>query len=106
MDRAYLPIIVIPTHAARHALGSDLRRVALLAVRAILRNRKGIEIAHQQIRFRKHDLAFSSRIGSLGDLILEVDLGDPRLSHRLVLEADLRRASQPPDWRSPIRRRR
>ena len=97
MERASLPILVIPTHPVRRVLGSDLGKVAVLAVKAILQNRKGIEVAHQQIRYRKHDLAFSSRIGSRGDIILELDLGDPRLSHRLILEEDLRRASRKPE---------
>jgi hypothetical protein len=97
MERVSLPILVIPTHPVRHALGADLGKVAVLAVKAILRNRKGIEVAHQQIRYRRHDLAFSSRIGSHGDIILELDLGDPRLSHRLILEEDLRRASRKRD---------
>jgi hypothetical protein len=94
MDRAFLPILLIPSHAARNALGSDLGKVALLAVKAIFQNRRGIEVAHQQIRYRKCDFAFSSRIGSRGDLILELDLGDPRLGHRIILEEDLQRASR------------
>ena len=92
MDKAFLPILVIATHAARRALGSDVRKVAVLAAKAIIRNRKGLEIAHQQMRFGEHDLAFSSRVGKLGDLILELDIGDPRLSGRLVLEEELKRA--------------
>ena len=92
MDRAFLPILVIPSHAARDALGSDLRKVAVLVVKAILRNLKGIQIAHLPVRYRKCHLALSSRIGAHGDLILELDLGDPRLRHRVILEEDLRRA--------------
>ena len=72
MDRAFLPILVIPTHAARRALGSDVRKVAVLAAKAIIRGRRGLEVAHQQIRFGDHDLAFCSRIGAQGDLILEL----------------------------------
>ena len=106
MDRAFLPILVIPSHAARHVLGPDLGKVAVLAVKAIFQNRKGIEVAHQQVRYRKHDLAFSSRIGSQGDLILDLDLGDPRLSHRIVLEENLRRASRKPEHASGKRWRR
>ena len=98
MDRAYLPILVIATHSARRALGSDVRRAALLAARAILKSRRSLEVAHQQIRFGQHDLAFCSRIGTLGDLILEIDIGDPRLSHRVVLEEDLRRAGESLKW--------
>jgi hypothetical protein len=94
MHRANLPLLIVPSHAARSALGRDLKKVALLVVKAILQNCEAVEVAHQQVRYRKHDLAFSSRIGSQGDLILELDLGDPRLSHRIVLEADLRRAER------------
>ena len=94
MHRANLPILVIPSHAARSALGHDLERVAVLAVKAILQKCQGIEVAHRQVRYRNHDLAFSSRIGSQGDLILDLDLGDPRLSHRIILEADLRCAER------------
>jgi hypothetical protein len=74
MDKAFLPILVIPTHAARRALGADVGKVAVLAAKAIFRNRRGLEIAHQQIRFGDHDLAFCSRIGAQGDLILELDV--------------------------------
>ena len=104
MDRASLPILVISSHQARRALGRNLAEAAVLAVKAILRNRRGIEVAHQQSRYRKHDLAFSSRIGSRGDIVLELDLGDPRLSHRLILEEDLRRAAHKPERLSGHRR--
>jgi len=100
MDRAFLPILVIPTHAARRALGSDLHKVAVLAAKAIIRGRKSLEVAHQQIRFAEHDLAFCSRIGAQGDLILELDVGDPRLSDRIVLEEELQRANKFVRWNS------
>lgn len=92
MKRAYLPVLFIPSHAVAALLGADMEKVAILAVRAILQHRRGIEVAHQQIRYRKHHLAFSSRIGRYGDLVLELDIGDPRLSSRLILEDDLQRA--------------
>ena len=94
MNRAYLPFVLIPSHAARSLLGADLDKVGVLALRAILRHRKSLEVAHQQIRYRRHDLAFSSRIGSQGDLVLELDIGDPNLAGRLVLEEDLQRAAR------------
>ena len=94
MAEVFLPIFVIPTHAARQALTADLAKVAVLAMKAILRNRRGIEVAHQQIRYRKRDFAFSSRIGARGDLIIELDMGDPKLSDRIILEDDLRRAAR------------
>lgn len=92
MHTAHLPFIVVPSHPARAALGANLARAAVLALRAILLHRKSVEVAHQQIRFGRHDLVFSSRIGNRGDLILELDLGDPRLRERLILENDLRGA--------------
>jgi hypothetical protein len=92
MDCASLPILVVTTPAARALLGRDVSKVALLAVRAMLRQRKSLEIAHQQVRYGRHAFAFSSRIGRDGDLILQLDVGDPVLEGRVVLEADLRRA--------------
>jgi hypothetical protein len=89
MNIAYLPFLIMPSHAARSLLGAALPNVAVLALRAILSHRKGLEVAHQQIRYR--NLVFSSRIGARGDLIIELDIGDPRLSNRLVMEEDLRR---------------
>ena len=89
MIRAYLPFKVVPTHAARDALGRGLDTVAVLALRAILRHNKSLEIAHQQICFRSVHLAFSSRITAGGELIMDLDLGDPRLAGRLILEQDM-----------------
>jgi len=63
-------------------------------LRAILTHRKSLEVAHQQIRYGKHHLAFSSRVGSCGDLIVEIDLGDPGLDKRLFTEDELRRSEQ------------
>jgi hypothetical protein len=97
MHVAHLPFLIMPSHAARNLLGAALPNVAVLALRAILSHRKGLEVAHQQIRYRKQDLVFSSRIGARGDLIIELDIGDPRLSNRLVMEEDLRR-SQRQTW--------
>jgi hypothetical protein len=81
-------------------LGPDVRKVAVLAAKSILRNKKGLEVAHQQIRFGQHDLAFCSRIGNHGDLILELDIGDPRLGNRLILEEELQRARKSARWTS------
>jgi hypothetical protein len=106
MAEVPLPIFVIPTLAARQALGSGLAEVAVRAMRAILRNRRGIEVAHQQIRYRKRDFAFSSRIGARGDLIIELDLGDPKLSDRIILEDELRRAARRPEHGNQTRRQR
>ena len=94
MKRAHLPFLVVPSHAVAALVGRDLDIVAVLALKAILRHGKSLEVAHQQIRYRKYDLAFSSRVTRGGELILELDVGDPRLSERLVLEEDLRHATR------------
>ncbi len=94
MNRAYLPFLFVPSNAAANALGRNADRVAVLALKAILQHSKSLEVAHQQIRSGRHDLAFSSRVTKNGDLIMELDLGDPRLCHRLVLEEELRRAGR------------
>jgi hypothetical protein len=92
MERASLPFLLIATPAARQTLGRDLHKVAVMAMQALLRNSRGIEVALQQIDYRKRPIVFSSRIGQLGDLILELDIGDASLSQRLFLEQDLRKA--------------
>jgi hypothetical protein len=92
MDRAALPFLLVTTPALRKALGREVEKVAVLAAQALLRHRKTLEVAHQQVRYRKQLIAFSSRVGRHGDLILELDVGDPALENRVVLEADLRRA--------------
>jgi hypothetical protein len=92
MDRASLPFLLIASPAARTLAGRDLAKIAVLALQAMIRHRRSIEVAHQQISYRRNFFAFSSRVGRHGDLILELDVGDPRLAGRLVLEADLRRA--------------
>jgi hypothetical protein len=94
MHRASLPILMTASPAVRKLLGPELPKVAVLAMQAILRHRRGIEVAHQQIRYRKHHVAFSSRIGRHGDLILDLDVGDPSLENRIVIEADLARAER------------
>ena len=92
MDRAALPFLLVASPAARALAGRDLTKIAVLAMQAMIQQRRSIEVAHQQIRYRKHCFAFSSRVGRHGDLILELDIGDPRLADRLILETDLRRA--------------
>lgn len=83
-----------PSVAARKAAGSDLAKVARLALAAILKDGQSLEIAHRQIVFGKHHFALSSRLGSRGQLILELDLGAPQLAGRMILEDDLKRAER------------
>src|SRR3569833_3449766 len=91
MERANLPFLLIASPAARVSLGRDLHKVAVMALQAILRNGRGVEVALQQIDYRKRPIAFSSRIGQMGDLILELDVGDPSLAGRLFLEQDFQK---------------
>jgi hypothetical protein len=97
MDRASLPILLTASPALRKALGKDLHAVAVMAVQAMLRHRKGVEVALQQVDYRKLPIAFSSRVGKFGDLILEMDVGNPALADRVFLEQDLRKAAAAAD---------
>ena len=94
MAKALFPFFCFCTPAAEKLIGADLAGVAVAALRAAIRHGQGLEIAHQQIRWGEHDLAFSTRIGKLGDLVIELDVGDPSLRDRVVLEADLRREAR------------
>lgn len=104
MQRHPFPIFVYPSPAVRRLLGDNVDRVAALALRAVLTNRRSLEIAHQQIEWRGRHFAFSSRIGAKGDLIVELDIGDPRLEGRILLEEDIRRADKAGRERTRIRR--
>ena len=94
MNRTFLPFLFLPTLAAERLIGRERGTVAVLALQAILRRNKSLEVAHQQIRWRGHHLAFSSRITKAGELVVELDVGDARLEERLVLEDDLRTANK------------
>jgi len=94
MQRIFLPFLFLPSHAAQRLIGRDRDKVAVLALQAILRSHKSLEVAHQQIRYRGHHLAFSSRITAGGELVVELDVGDARLKDRLVLEEELRAAGR------------
>jgi hypothetical protein len=94
MRRTALPFLFLPTHAAVSLLGRHTPEAAVLALKAIIGRHKTLEVAHQQISFRGHHFAFSSRVTSAGDLIVDLDVGDPRLSDRIVLEDELRTATR------------
>ena len=97
MSRAFLPFVFFPSKAVVELLGkdlNDLRAAAVVALRVVLRHRKSLEVAHQQILWGGHHLAFSTRIGATGDLIVELDLGEASLSGCIVLEAELQKASK------------
>lgn len=92
--RAFLPFHVMPSHAVAEKLGRRTERAAVLALRAVLQGHRQLEVAHQQIQFNGHCLAFSSRITARGDLVIELEIGDPRLGERIILEDDLKRATR------------
>lgn len=94
MQRYPSQLVFRPSIAARKAAGPDLGKVARLALEAVLKNGQSPEIAHHQFEFGKSCFALSSRIGTRGQLILEVDVGIPQLAGRTILEDDLRRAEQ------------
>jgi hypothetical protein len=94
MQRAYFPIIFSASPAAVRRAGPGLHQAAVLALRAILKHSRSLEVAHQQIRFNGQDLAFCSRVSSRGDLIVELDVGDERLSGRIILEEEFSAAER------------
>jgi hypothetical protein len=87
-------LVFRPSVAARKAAGPDLGKVARLALEAVLKNGRSLEIAHQQITYGNSHFALSSRIGSGGQLILELDIGNPALADRIILEQDLKGAER------------
>jgi len=94
MTRAYLPFIFNPAVPVVEALGVEAERVAVLAARALLRHARAIEVAHEQVSWRGKAYAFSSRISARGELVIDLDIGDPRLAHHIVLEDELRVTSR------------
>ena len=94
MARSTLPFYFHATAAAFDLLGNNLERAAVLAVKAVLKNQRSAEVAFQQVRYGAHHLAISSRVSGRGDLVVEIDVGDPRLGHHIVLEDDYRSADR------------
>ena len=94
MGYGFFPFGFYLSKAASDALGAQANRVAVLALRAILSHRKGLEVAHQQIRYCGRDFVFCSRITGKGQLVIELDIGDARLADLLILEDDLRSAER------------
>lgn len=92
MSTAYLPFSFIASSALVERYGADTRRIALLALRAAFVRTRQLEVAHQQISFRGDPIALSTHVTASGQLVVELDVGDPRLADRLILEEELRRA--------------
>jgi hypothetical protein len=88
------------TPVTRLALAKPTAWISWCLLGMRVQGRRGLEVAHQQIRFAEHDLAFCARIGAQGDLVVELNGEDPRLSERLFLEEELQRASKFVGWNS------
>ncbi len=106
MSYAFFPFGFYLSKAARDALGAEAHRVAVLALRAILKHGKSLVVAHQQIQYGGRGFAFCSRVTAGGQLFVELDVGDPRLSDVLILEEDLRKAERKAGLRGEERSRR
>ena len=94
MQRYPSQLMFRPSAAVVKVAGSHLGKVARLALEAVLKNGQTLEIAHQQFGYGTCHFALSSRIGSRGQLILEIDIGLPELADRVILEDELRRAGR------------
>ncbi len=94
MSYGFFPFGFYLSKAASDVLGAQANRVAVLALRAILSHNKSLEVAHQQIRYCGRDFVFCSRITGNGQLVVELDVGNPKLSGLLILEGDLRKAER------------
>ncbi len=94
MARALFPFHCFASPAAAAIIGADLPSVAVIALRAVSRHGQGFAIAHQQMEWDGHVLAFSCRVGKSGDIVVEFDIGTPGLTSRVIREADLRREAE------------
>jgi hypothetical protein len=100
MQKHHLPISVYASPSLRKILKAEVEVAAGKALNAMLKHNRSLEIAHQQFLWRSTPVAFSSRVSAAGYLIIDMDIGDSRLAHRLVLEDDLRnRARRAPHMR-------
>jgi hypothetical protein len=75
-------------------LGARLGAAARAAIRAILLSHRRFDVAHQHVMLDGVSITFSSRIGARGDILVELDVGDPGLANRTILEADLHDAER------------
>lgn len=105
MARALFPFHCFMTPAAARMIGPHLSVVAVKALKAVLNNGRGFEIAHQQISWDDHELAFSTRFNASGDLVIQFDVGVTGLRDRVILEEELRREMRTVRGISPAARR-
>ena len=94
MQRYPSRLVFRPSAAVREAAGPDLGKIARLALEAVLKDGRSLEIAHRQIVHGKTHYALSSWIGIRGQLVLELDIGTPELAGRVILEEELKRAER------------
>lgn len=94
MARALFPFYCFASPAAAKVIGSDIASVAVIALRAVVGHGQGFAIAHQQMEWDGHVLAFSCRVGKSGDVVIEFEIGTPGLTSRVIREADLRREAE------------
>jgi hypothetical protein len=94
MQRYPSRLVFRPSAAVREAAGPDLGKIARLALEAVLKNGRSLEIAHQQVAYGKVHYALSSWIGNRGQLVLELDIGNAELAGRVILEEELKRAER------------
>lgn len=90
MARALFPFYCYASPAAADIVGANITTVAVVALRAAVRQGRGLDIAHMQIEWGEHTLAFSSRIGKAGDVVVELEVGQPGLTDRLISEDEMR----------------
>ncbi len=91
--RAFLPFLFLPSHAVAHMLGRQAERAAVLALRAILQDHRQLEVAPAD-PFRRAPLdVFLAHHGAWG-AGGRLDIGDPRLEGRIILEDDLKNATR------------
>lgn len=94
MARALLPFYVHASQPARELLGVHLEKAAIAAIRAVIKNQRGVEIAFQQINYAGRCLALSSRVTRAGDIVIDLDIGNPALDGHVILETEMIRAER------------
>ena len=90
MPLGQLPYVIFPSDGLQQKLGRRLPHAAEAALRSLLTRRRTLEVAHLQVEYAGIPIAFSSSIGSRGDIVLRMEEGDPRLALREVGEDQLR----------------
>lgn len=104
MAQSHLTFYFHATPAVRKLFEKDVAKVAAAAIRAALRTARSAEVAHQQISYGGQHIAFSSRVSSAGDLVVELDIGDADLANRVILEGEYRAANRDARDRSEAQR--